>query len=202
MSNKEWAKYWWNWGKNNLGYAKTPCGKGSTVGATKHVRPFIESIIANYNIGSISDAPCGEFGLWMKDVNLSGVDYTGYDINGDIIAKNQGEFPSRKFQEFSITDNVLPKTDLIICRDCLFHLTNDDVARTLANFKASGSKYLLATNHNGIKVNEEIPELAKHGRHYGYRDLNIMIGPFDFHKPIDYIDEPEWKRNVCLWELQ
>jgi len=200
-NNKKWAKFWWNWGKQNLTYAETPCGKGSAPRSTGIIVQYINKIIEEYGIKSISDSPCGEFGLWMKNVNLSRTDYTGYDINEEIIKKNTKEFPLRRFQEFSITDEILPKTDLIICRDCLFHLTNADVARALTNFKASGSKYLLATNHSSVANNKEIPELAKHNRHYGYRDVNILAEPFNFHPPLEFIDEPQWNRQFCLWRL-
>lgn len=201
-NNKEWAKYWWNWSKENINYALTTSGRGSAPDSTGIIVEFINKVIKERGVQSINDAPCGEFGIWMHRTNLDGILYRGFDINDEVIKINRKRFPGLSFQELDISSEVLPAADLILCRDCLFHLTNDAVARTLENFKKSGSKYLLATNHSNVQKNVELPQLAKLNRHYGYRDVNIMAEPFNWPKPIEFINEPKWNRQFCLWELQ
>ena len=150
MKNKKWATWWWNWGKKNLNEAGSPCGKGSTVEGTRVVKDYIEKIVCEYNIKSVSDAPCGQYNLWTKDVDFNGADYTGYDINAELVVLNNREFPHIKFVEFDVVNQVLPYADLIMCKDLLFHFPNNFAMRAIQNFKRSDSKYLLCTNHNNI----------------------------------------------------
>lgn len=198
MSNKQWAKYWWNWGKDNLDKVGTPCGLGSTVESTRIIKDYIEKVVKSFDIKTVSDAPCGQYNLWMKDVDYGNAKYIGYDINDEIIKMNSEEFPKIEFKELDIVNEILPKTDLIICKDCLFHLTNDYALCAVNNFRKSGSKYLLCTNHNNIRRNKEIPEI---NRKYGFRELNIMLHPFNIGKPIEFLHEPMWKKEFCLWLL-
>jgi hypothetical protein len=41
--------------------------------------------------------------------------------------------PSRKFKVGDITQDPLPKPDLVVCRDCLFHLSYSDILVFLRN---------------------------------------------------------------------
>lgn len=206
-TNKEWAKYWYNRRLKNLNVFETPCGEGSTPASTTIIKRYIGKLVKSLDIKSVSDAPCGLFNLWMHDVDYGNAKYVGYDINDEVIERNRREFPNIEFHEFDIVNEVLPKSDLIICRDCLFHLPGESVLRALENFRKSGSKYLLATNHNQLAKNEEVRPLPGTPQKeasiaYGYRRLNISLEPFGMGKPIDFIEERKWNRQFCLWELQ
>ena len=48
-----------------------------------------------------------------------------------------------------ISSDRLPEGDLLICRDCLFHLSYKDTFAFLSNFVSSASLYLL-TNHDAV----------------------------------------------------
>ena len=114
---------------------ETPCGSGSEKGRTKHIIKCLREVVKNYNIQSISDAGAGDLYWFPKDLN---VDYKGYDL-----------FPRHEeVIEFDMTKEVLPKTDLILCRFVLNHLSVRMVKDSLENFKKSGSTYLLITNWN------------------------------------------------------
>jgi hypothetical protein len=44
-----------------------------------------------------------------------------------------------------LTRDPLPKVDLVLCRDCLVHLSFDDIYESLDNLRRSGSMLLLTT---------------------------------------------------------
>jgi 2-polyprenyl-3-methyl-5-hydroxy-6-metoxy-1,4-benzoquinol methylase len=66
------------------------------------------------------------------------VDYTGIDIVPSLIEVNRervarGELSGR-FLVADITRDVLPRADVILCRDCLVHLSFLNIARAVARF--------------------------------------------------------------------
>jgi hypothetical protein len=206
IKNKETFKYHYNLEVSN---GRCSCGPGSEPEQVKQAGTieFINSIIKKYGIKSISDCPCGLFENWMHLVDLTNVVYTGYDINDLAIKRNLDTYPNISFVELDMVNELLPKTDLIICRDCLFHLPNSFVSSALKNFYASGSKYLLATEHNWLKVNRELTkqELAVEA---GYKHINLEIEPFNLGAPLEVHDEDVWRyydaghnKQMSLWKL-
>lgn len=112
---------------------ETPCGTGSTMDSTGLVREHLPKIVAQYGIKTVSDAGAGDL-HWMPSVDWD-VEYQGYDL-----------FPRHAdVKQFDMCKEVLPQSDLIICRHVLNHLSIQKSEQALANFKASGSKYLLMT---------------------------------------------------------
>jgi len=185
-------KKWRNNKKVNL-----PCGNGSTVEVTAEVRNFIEKCILDYNIKSISDAACGDYS-WMKLVNKNNASYHGYDINEIMIEEIKQKYKKVDFSYFDVVHEILPKTDLIVCRDCLFHLTTEDGVKAIKSFKESGSKYLMSTTFNYVDKNFDLQNA--HER-YGVRRINIKIHPYNLGSPLDEIYEPVFNRYFCLWEI-
>jgi hypothetical protein len=72
--------------------------------------------------------------------------------------------------------------DLILCRDCLVHLSLADIDAALKNIARSGSTYLAATTFPGRGVNPDI----KTG---GWRPLDLQAHPFYFPEPLAIINE-------------
>ena len=110
-----------------------PCGRGSCFENTKQTRTLLEKITKDYNIKTVSDAGAGDLS-WVHHTKWN-VEYTPYDI--------------RKWHptviKFDITKDVLPKTDLIICRHVLNHLEPILQNEAVERFFESGSKYLFLT---------------------------------------------------------
>ena len=200
MTNKGRANYWWRWGIDN---GEPPCGHGSTFENTREVSVFIETVIKDLSIKSINDCGCGDYSFWMNRVNIGDALYRGYDINDELILQNQMKFPEVFFEEADITEQILPKADLIICRDVLFHLPTDMAIRALDRFVKSCSSFLIATTFESVRVNNEItdkidgPELG-----YGHRKLNMSIEPFNLGAPIAFVSEPKFKRVLGLWRME
>lgn len=185
------------WEKNKMSF---PCGIGSTMSATDKIREFISDVINKYHIDSISDAACGDFS-WMNMVDLDTVRYVGYDINTKMLSENRVKYPAVKFVDFDIINGILPKTDLIICRDCLFHLPTGHILNAINNFKQSESKYLIASTFEWVKENKNLNDIELE-REYGFRHINLNITPFDLGDYIDSISEIQFDdRTVGLWNI-
>lgn len=152
-------------------------GGGSTMDATKTVRQELPFIIEKYEIKSMLDIPCGDYN-WMKEVEMK-CDYIGGDIVEQIIEDNRKLYSSEKvsFEVLNMTKDTLPKVDMIFCKDCLQHLSYENVALALNNFKKSGSKYLLVSSFPRTWRNHDIYD-------GDYRPLNICKKPFNLPKPI------------------
>jgi hypothetical protein len=176
-------------------------GDGSTIEATSRARAIIERVVREHSVRSVLDAPCGDFN-WMRHVDLNGASYTGCDIVANVVEGLNAKFAgaSRRFVAMDLVENVPPAHDLIVCRDCVMHLPNRDVARLLANFSASGSRLLLLTVHARATSNDEIDRVG------GYRAVNPLLEPFNLPKPLfcepDGPDErPKFDRWLALFEL-
>ena len=138
------------------GSVETISGPGSTLASTETVRKTIVQLIRDKNIKSVLDIPCGDAN-WMRHVvRETGVDYIGADISEKLISKlketfggESSEINADRFRVLDITSDELPKADLVIVRDCLVHLSFDDIRKAIENLKRSGSKWLLATTFPG-----------------------------------------------------
>lgn len=177
-------------------------GEGSSLEQTKVLREELSKLFEELNIKSMLDAPCGDWN-WMKEVNLTGIEYIGVDIVEQITKDNQEKYtkPNIKFMNVNIIEDDLPEVDIIFCRDCLVHLTYEDIFKTLDNFKKSKSRYLLTTTFPSHKQkNRELVYTEI------WRDLNLEEVPFCFPKPIKYIveydfDFPYYEKTSALWYL-
>ncbi len=186
---------WKIWGGN-----ESRSGGGSGLAQTKQIRKHLPILINALGVSKLLDAPCGDF-HWMREVELEVDEYIGADIVEEVVADNARKYahPTRRFVVLDIIKDPLPAADLILCRDCLVHLSFRDATRAIANFKQSESKYLLTTtfaerNHNqNIQTGE-------------WRPLNLQKTPFNFPEPIRLIKEDctvEHDSDKCLglWRI-
>lgn len=137
----------------------------------------------------------------MSAINLSGIErYIGFDIVSLLIQKNRERYsaPDREFRVVDIVNDSLPCVDLIICRDCVQHLTDQDVFRLFANIKRSTSRYLLVSNYPKNTENNDIEQIYSTAR-ITYR--NLLRAPFNFPKPLSIIDEGFDSKVLSLWRI-
>lgn len=164
---------------------ETSSGSGSERPRMKNVRLGFERLTDELMIRSVLDAPCGDFN-WMKDANLSGIDYVGGDIVEQLVGFNVHRYgsPARRFTVLDITRDSLPKVDLILCRDALVHFSDLHAAQAIQNFKKSGSKYLLTTTFTDTENNFDIIT-------GWWRPLNLREAPFNFPPPLMTISDTD-----------
>lgn len=187
--------------KKAWGNGESVSGSGSSLEETKRLREALPEIIKNLNIKSILDIPCGDFN-WMRHVDLTGIQYIGADIVPELIDEIYyltADFNDVSFKILDVTKDKLPQVDLVICRDCLVHLSYQDAMNALANICASNSKYLLTTTFT-LHHNEDIET-------GGWRPLNLMDDPFNFPKPLLVLNEgnphPYYcDKAIALWRIE
>ncbi|MFZ2253544.1 MAG: class I SAM-dependent methyltransferase, partial [Minisyncoccia bacterium] len=168
--------------RNAWNSEETVSGAGSAFAATAVVRKRLVELIREYRIKSVLDLGCGDCN-WIKHVLLD-VPYIGIDVVADIVDANRQRYGSdqRLFLCADGSRDDLPTAELIIARDCLVHLSVEDVFRTIRNIKRSGATWLLTTTfpdhpHNKANATGD------------WAPYNLMAEPFSFPPPFDLINE-------------
>jgi len=192
-ANKHWAK------EEGLPHS----GPGSTLQATTTLRAFLPVILETISAKSMLDAGCGDF-TWMQETVIDVEKYIGIDIVENLIQTNKRNYENGKYTFLckDVTKDPLPKVDVILCRDCLAHLSLEDITETIKNFKKSGSKYLLTSTFPKVTINYEIES-------GGFRGVNLRAYPFHFPVPIMLFKEIsaeanmlKWGKWIALWKLE
>jgi hypothetical protein len=190
---------------NHWGCPESKSGFGSSVEYTESLRFQLGHLLKCFNINSIFDAPCGDFN-WMKVFMEANplVEYIGGDIVKEIVDLNASNntIKNVKFIEIDITKSALPKADLMICRDCLFHFSVDSTFAFIKNFLRSEISFLLTSTH--VNINKEIVNSPILDGSFGLIDL--MSHPYNFPKDFIYSIE-DWiqgfpKRRMLLWNRE
>lgn len=189
--------------KNIFGGKVSRSGSGSDMVQTAEIRRELPKLIEEYGVKTFMDAPCGDW-LWMKETTLNVEEYIGVDIVEPLIEKNRKAFghPGTSFLCLDLAADKLPQADIIFCRDCLVHLTYDEIRKVIANFKRSNSTYLLTTTFANRQDNVDLV-IANI-----WRPLNLEMSPFNFPKPLKLINEKCTEDNnqytdksLGLWRL-
>ncbi|CCG56895.1 glycosyl transferase family 2 [Brachyspira pilosicoli WesB] len=179
-------------------------GGGSSIEITTILRTKLIDIINRYNIKTFLDAPCGDM-YWIKELFPYIENYIGVDIVPDVIKENKSKFAhisNVNLKNLDLMKDDLDKVDLVFCRDCIQHLSNIQTQKIINNIIRSGSKYLLISSHsNESNYNRDKNEYIV------AKALNLEKPPFNFPKPIEYIEEgtfDKWigyNRRMALWEI-
>jgi hypothetical protein len=153
-------------------------GVGSTLDSTTVLRAELPKALRQLEARVLLDVPCGDFG-WMHYVDLGGIEYIGGDIVPSIIGENQrlnrGE--SRRFMELDLTRDPLPDADVLLCRDCMVHLSYANIRAALANIAGSKVRYVLMTSFPGRGDNRDVVD-------GDWRPLDFQAPPFSFPEPL------------------
>jgi hypothetical protein len=176
-------------------------GTGSTLKYTENLRKELPTLFSKLGIRSILDAPCGDFNWMSRLVAEVDVRYVGGDIVKPLIKSLNERHGCERitFIHLDLISGTFPKADLMICRDCLFHLSFADTRAVLENFIASGIPYLLTTSHKngGTVVNRDIQTGS-------FRLMDLFASPYNFPAdPLVRIDDwmaPDPEREMCLWQ--
>ncbi len=168
---------------NHWGSEDSASGNGSDLIQTEKISAELPRIISEYGIETMLDLPCGDHN-WMNRIELPLQKYIGADIVEEIISKNKACYESekKKFIVIDLIKDPLPNTDLIFCRDCLVHLSSEDILKSLKNIKDAGIKYIMTTTFPECEKNEDIVT-------GDWRILNLTLSPFGFPEPIEVINE-------------
>jgi hypothetical protein len=180
------------------GSAESGSGTGSELGATENVRAYLPELFQRLQVSRFLDAPCGDWN-WMRRVDPSGVDYVGADVVANVVAKNNQEYarPGVRFIHADLTKDLLPAADMIMCRDCWVHLSFQDIAAILKNFRRTGATWLLVSNTPSQERNQN----KRTG--IDWRHLNLRLPPFNFPPETESRKDhyPDVPFEITLWRL-
>ena len=169
-------------------------GTGSTIESTVNIRKNLDFVIKKFNIQKILDVPCGDF-FWMRDfLKDQNVIYQGGDVVEELVLelKKNYENDNKKFFNIDITKDRLPSADLLLCRDCFIHFSNEDIIKTLINFSESNINYFLVTHtiNDTLKKNEDIYTGE-------YRFIDLFSEPFNLdQKTLTSFQDDPMKRQI------
>ena len=162
----------------NLWTAQSRSGLGSEHATTAGVREQLPALLESTGTRTLLDLPCGDFG-WLSLVPLD-LDYIGGDIVPALVEENQrrygGPGTRRRFLRLDLTNDALPRADVVLCRDCLVHLSFANIWRAFDNLRRSGSQYLLTTTFLEHEGNQDIED-------GDWRMLNLRHAPFNLPAP-------------------
>ena len=152
-------------------------GVGSTLDSTAVLRAELPAALRQLEARVLLDVPCGDF-TWMERVDLSGIEYIGGDIVPSIVEANQRlhATESRSFVQLDLTRDKLPNADVLLCRDCLVHLSYANIRAVFANIARSNIRYVLMTSFPGRADNYDVVD-------GDWRALDFQAPPFSFPAP-------------------
>ena len=136
---------------------------------------FLQRFLDSHpDINTVLDLGCGDWQIGSQ-IDWGERHYIGIDASDFIIAKTQARYASAtiRFRVLNAVDEELPDADLIIIKDVLEHLSNENIDIILK--KTEKYSYVLIQNDIGVltTLNENI-------RDGGYRKLDVSAKPFAY----------------------
>jgi SAM-dependent methyltransferase len=178
-------------------------GPGAEFAQTRTLSAALPRLLLELRVSTVLDLPCGDF-HWMSSVDLGGASYVGADIVEDLVASNAQRYtkPGIEFRRLDLLKDPFPDADLLICRDCLVHLSFRDVARAFRNIARSRCTYLLTTTFTERTTNVDIET-------GNWRTLNLRLAPFQLPAPLRTLNEQCTElggaysdKALALWEVE
>jgi 2-polyprenyl-3-methyl-5-hydroxy-6-metoxy-1,4-benzoquinol methylase len=175
-------------------YAKSEWGQGSGNGshpaATRDYRAFLEQFVVMNEVTSIVDVGCGD---WQSSryISFNGARYAGFDVVKSVVDINRTKFGSNAVSFDIMPDDPrrLPDADLLIIKDVLQHLTNDQILFYRDHIVPKYPLCLITNSWKAINYPHN-GDIAP-GR---FRSLDLNAPPYSFNGA--YVAESwnEWER--------
>jgi hypothetical protein len=163
-----------------------PSGRGALPERSQSVIGFIKERIASGEVRSIADVGCGDL-AWVStvpEITSGEVTYLGYDVVPSLLAEHRG----LGWGEFRFGDVTAKRfrvhADLVLVKDVLIHLTDEQVERALANLRASQWKWLL-TSSSPEESNED-----RTCNRWHFAPLNLLAAPYHL-RPTHHLERPD-----------
>lgn len=123
-------------------------GSGSLPENSTDYENFVAKYIIDNKIKSFVDIGCGDFQVAKRILEQlpSDIDYLGIDASSLVVARNEKLFKTdkRNFKCLDAVNQSIPSGDLVLCREVLQHLSNQDILKILPKFEQF--KFCLLTN--------------------------------------------------------
>jgi SAM-dependent methyltransferase len=183
------------------GSPETPCGPGSTIEACRCILERLPEWIRTHQIRSIVDLGCGDF-HWMSRLDLSGLEYDGYDVVRFLIEQNVAKhgLANVRFHHADLTELSVPKADLAVLKDVLIHLPTSQALGIVERVRAARPRFLASTTAPGWLVSNRA--CMKIGE---FSPLDLEAPPFLLGASIASVEVPSRPGNpakrFALWRI-
>ena len=155
------------------------------MGAPAHFITQFTELCRFLDISSLADAGCGELD-WMEGISRRFTLYIGLDRKEIVTAGNDRLYGRRHGHFFACRDvarDPLPTVDAILCRDLFAENNTAAVSDILANVKASGARYMMASTTPGADA-----------------PLDLTAAPFNLPLPlVQFVEEPGGGKLLGVW---
>lgn len=158
-------------------------GAGAAPDQIRQLRATLPDLLSRLEAVTLLDLPCGDYS-WMRTIALPVTRYIGADLLPELIDPLAAGYADARheFRVLDLTRDPLPAADVLLCRDCLVHLSYADIQRALRNVVRSGITHLLVTTFPAAAANEDIVT-------GDWRVLDLERAPFGFPPPIELLNE-------------
>ena len=160
---------------------------------TEIIRREIPNLLEKLNVWTLIDAPCGDCN-WIKLIWPRIQKYVGIDIVEELVNSNAKSYGSLltshyngdsiRFLKSDIVEGRFPENlgDLLLCRDCLVHLSFESAKKVLKNFATSDIPFLLTTTFP-THTNSDFLDGTN------WYPINLTLQPFNLPQPAILINE-------------
>ena len=171
-----------HWGRGASGEGSS--GPGSTEEVTREYRRFLETLIREEDIASVVDAGCGDW-EFSQYIDWGEADYLGIDVSSVVVDRIKTRYsrPKVRFQRGSLVNVLLP-ADLLIVKDVLNHLPNEDIMQFIRNNLQPGRYKIAVLTHDRSPNDGNNNGDIIRGNHRG---LDLANPPFNLQGLEDHL---------------
>lgn len=175
--------------RDHLWGSASKSGPGSTVEAAAGAVIALKQAMLHTCARSLLDVGCGDFG-WLgtalPSLRAEGaigelVEVRAIDIVEEPFAGARSRFPDVKFAVLDVVTSIPPGTEhrpeLVLCRQCLNHMSLADAQAALTHIMKSGATFLLASTYDEAPSNAQVDSAAVGST--AYREWSLDAPPFD-----------------------
>ena len=146
-------------------------GGGSSLKNNALYIAYVQELMERHSVRSIIDVGCGDWSF-SRYIDFGERDYVGLDIVPSVVLANSEKYGTKyvRFEHKDVCNGgPLPGCDLVICKDVLQHLRNQEVQKIIEN--CSRARLMLVTN------DYDSANLENHVG--GTRPLDVSRPPFN-----------------------
>jgi 2-polyprenyl-3-methyl-5-hydroxy-6-metoxy-1,4-benzoquinol methylase len=170
-------------------------GPGSSLQNTRDISVILTEFINKNNCKTILDLGCGDL-TWMSRTpffNNSTIKYTGVDVVESLINSHKQKYTQHTFlcKDLVYLNDIQP-VSLIIIRDVLFHLKNEDIQAIFNNIRDKFDFIAITSCKNEVNTDNF--------NKWHFTEKNIHKPPFNrSHNYLHRIDEPAFNRLFYIF---
>lgn len=171
-------------------YDEKRWGEGSGAGSDPDAVPgyldVLRELVRRDDVNSVVDIGCGDWRLgekidWPED-------YVGIDVVRSVVEQNRILHPSWRFVHGDATKMTLPSADLLVCKDVLQHLSDEDAASILRQL--GRYRYALLTQDVGENAGRSVENFHR------YAPMDLQSRPFSLRARVVW---ESGKKRAVLW---